>query len=237
MNRAFAIAAVLATGLTAHAAQASTVIFSEDFSGATDAPSGASIATTIPRYTAADAAFTGGAHLSFRRTGGVSTYETGAIDVSGFSTLNLSFDFFAQGDWELRDTVQALVSLDGGSSFLTLFSLAGNSVSPVGRNNRSQDLQLTNVSQDLDDGSSVVFRFLVDASAKKEVAGLDNIVLTGSPIQVASLQESVLETSGDNGASEIADIAPVPVPASVLFLLGGLGALGAMRARRNKSKA
>lgn len=222
--RPFALAAILASGLTATAAHASTVVFTEDFSGFPATPSGTQVLSDIPFFTTANSQFTGGAHLSFSNTGGPATYSTGPIDITGFTSLNLSFDFFGLGNWDQNsngvDSIAASVSTDGGSTFTSLLELLGNDASPNNTSDPSQDLTLTSFSTGVGDGTSLVFNFTVDSDGY-EIAGLDNILITGEPTQASG-------TLSDAPS-------PVPVPASVLFLMGGIGALGAMRARRKKT--
>lgn len=102
--------------------------------------------------------------------------------------------------------------MDGGATFTSIFSRNGTTGGGSDSDLGTQALNLEAFSLALGDGSSFIFSATVDTSASNEIAGLDNIKLTGTSV-----------------------VAPVPLPASAFLMFAGLGALGAMRARRKTS--
>lgn len=131
-------AAALATSLGLGAAQASTVIYAEDFTGQTgeglfgeifagdsfdasngqwnisfaqDAASisreGAAVQTEIGQFDdfpTASATLGGNEHFQWFEPEGPGKFQTTAVNISGFTSLTLSFDYFEIGDWSRSDT-------------------------------------------------------------------------------------------------------------------------------------
>ncbi|ABD54431.1 VPLPA-CTERM sorting domain-containing protein [Jannaschia sp. CCS1] len=243
MTRSILFVAVAAAALlSAPAAMANSVLFSEDFTGQLDeglfgeinagdsftatngqwtisfAEDSASVDSegaavqdnigTFDPFPTASAQLPGGEHFQWFEPEGPGVFRTMAVDITGFTDLTFSFDYFEIGRWDSADTSLASYSIDGGVTFNKIFNRNGETGGGSGSSDATQSLALETFSFAMSGGTSFIFSATVNTSASSEIAGLDNILLTGTAP------------------------APIPLPASALLLLGGLAALPVMRRRR-----
>lgn len=178
--------------------------------------------------------------------GSFNTYGAGSTALTGWTISNASIDHIGSGFWQASDGVQS-VDLNGnqgastisqvisglvsGTMYQVLFDMAGN---PQG----APDIKTMNVSV----GMAGVSSYSFDTSATSTAAmGWVTNAYTFTAGATSGLLSFASTTSGccfgpalDNVRIQ-AVVSPIPVPASGLLLLAGLGAVAGLRRRKRAS--
>ncbi|MEL6126407.1 MAG: VPLPA-CTERM sorting domain-containing protein [Pseudomonadota bacterium] len=223
-----------AAALTAATSASAVTLYSEDFSGqngkgAVGVSGGAPTVDTSGVTWTLDLFFSGliaGSDFAqvqdeafvAQDTNGALNWLSPVIDISGFTSLELSIDISEEGDLEgpgsgaNTDFLNISASSDGGSTFSLFPNVGGfgNAFTSLSGNAPDDDdFGSVAFSGAVDDGSAFQLLLSVSTSAGSERIIFDNIVLTGDAV-----------------------VAPVPLPASTVLLLGAVAGLAGLRRTR-----
>ncbi|MCV6592978.1 MAG: VPLPA-CTERM sorting domain-containing protein [Silicimonas sp.] len=173
------------------------------------------LTTTKGYFKVKDGAFTA------KYLGGKAVWHSPVVDVTGYTDLKLSVDFGQKGDIEANDYVDVSISMNGGVTGYNVLDVNGFGINGVlerhaliGNHNwpSREDFGATTLVEEITEpGSLFALTVKFKNNERGEIFTMDNITLTGTKI----------------GA-----VAPVPLPASGLLLVGGLAGLVAARRRR-----
>lgn len=151
---------------------------------------------------------------------GQAVWHSPVIDVTGYDDLTLSVDFGQRGDIEANDYIDVSISMNGGVTGYNVLDVNGFGINGVlerhaliGNHDwpsRADFGSTTMVERIRERGTQFALMVRFRNNERGETFTMDNITLTGT-------------RSGG--------VAPVPLPASALMLLGGLAGLAALRRR------
>lgn len=139
----------------------------------------------------------------------IGVLSTGLINVTGYENFKLSIDFGAvPNDWDATDNLSVEYSWNNTDwSILYNFTASGTNLplnlenNAIGGNNTNNGVVLTYALQTIisnnfaGSGNSIYLRVVCDSGSNYEAFGLDNIVLTGTPISTDPTLNFETETS------------------------------------------
>ena len=170
----------------------------------------------------------GDGRLEARDIDQIICFESEAVDISGYVSATVSFDLFEDGDLEVGDFVDIILTVDGFEQTITNYMGLGSADhSLTGDLPDDDDFQAVTFTSEVS-GSSLVINICMINNAGTEQFSLDNVLVeAGEPIVNEPPSEGISSFTLINAQTNqpVAGYDPIPDGANIDLLAVGTGML------------